>query len=339
VQLSPATIYEARTIEQLARRIDGGSTTTSHTKSTLVPIRKAGVAPPLYVFPDMTGTVIGFDTLVRFLPPDWPVYGAESTWIASDKVPFTLEEMAKRHLDAIRALQKHGPYFLLGYSFGGLMAFEVAQQLVAAGETVGMLGMLDTWQLGHIRHLETVHSRGQKITRRARKALVHISRLAAGPNRVSYFQTYIIARLSRGFRSFLFGSILPRYLRSGRPLPRILRRPADINMFAAGRYAAKSYAGRITMFRATRGIALDDPRYGEALGWQNIAERGVEIHEVPGTHRDMLREPNVQLLARQLAACIVSEPDSKKGGELRTTGESLVTKVPRAFQLERQNSG
>ncbi|HTY56399.1 MAG TPA: SDR family NAD(P)-dependent oxidoreductase [Candidatus Binataceae bacterium] len=303
VQLSPATIYEARTIEELARRIARGATPAPHGKSiTLVPIRTTGAAAPLYVFPDMNGTVIGFDTLVRFLPPEWPVYGAESTWLASEKVPLTLEEMAKRHAEGIRATQKHGPYFLLGYSFGGLMAFEVAQQLVEAGETIGMLGMLDTWQSGHIRRLEQVNSTGQKIARRARKALVHMSRLAGGPDRIRYFQTYVIARLSRQLGSWIFGAILPSYLRSGRPLPRALRRPADINMFAAGQYLAKSYPGRITLFRAAHGIALDDPRYGEALGWQNFAQGGVEIREVPGTHQDMLQEPNVQLVAEHLAA-------------------------------------
>jgi acyl transferase domain-containing protein/thioesterase domain-containing protein len=335
VELSPATIYEARTIEELARKIDRGSTPASRTKSTLVPIRTAGAAQPLYVFPDMNGTVIGFDTLVRFLPPDWPVYGAESTWLASERVPLTLEEMATRHVEGIRALQQHGPYFLLGYSFGGLMAFEVAQQLVAAGETVGMLGMLDTWQIGHIRNLETVHSTGQKIARRARKALVHINRLVGGPNRVSYFQTYIFSRVIRGLASMAFGAIMPRYMRSGRSLPRILQRPADINMFAAGRYVAKPYAGRITMFRAARGIALDDPRYGEALGWQNIAEGGVEIHEVSGTHRDMLQEPNVHLLARQLATAYTeSEPDSKMGGEMLVGRISRTVIEPRQFQVE-----
>jgi thioesterase domain-containing protein len=88
-------------------------------------------------------------------------------------------------------------------------------------------------------------------------------------------------------------------------------------MFAAQRYVAQPYQGRIKMFRAAQGIALDDPRYGESLGWQNIAQDGVDVCEVPGTHRDMLREPNVQILAREVAAAYAnSEPRSERPDEL-----------------------
>jgi thioesterase domain-containing protein len=95
-------------------------------------------------------------------------------------------------------------------------------------------------------------------------------------------------------------------------------------MFAAQRYVAQPYQGRITMFRATRGIAQDDPRYGETLGWQNIAQDGVDVCEVPGTHRDILLEPNVQLLAREVAAAYMnSGPGSERLEELTGTTEAV----------------
>jgi thioesterase domain-containing protein/acyl carrier protein len=308
VQLSPATIYEARTIEKLARCVRNSDTREVATKSTLVPIRSEGSRPPLYLFPGVGGTVVGFDSLLRRLPDDLPVYGAESTWIARPVVPLRVEEMAAIHLGGIRSLQKHGPYFLLGHSFGGLVAFEVAQQLVAAGETIGMLGMLDTWQVGHIRDLNTKDKRSQKLARRAGKAMVHLSRLCAGPDRLAYFQNYM-GSSRRSLVSTMYLAMLSRYLRSGRPLPRILRAPNQVNLFASLRYVAQPYPGRITMFRATGGITLEEPRYGEFLGWQNIAQGGVEVCEVPGNHKDILLEPNVQILAREVAAvCVNSEP-------------------------------
>ncbi|HEX4208950.1 MAG TPA: SDR family NAD(P)-dependent oxidoreductase, partial [Candidatus Binataceae bacterium] len=310
LQLSPATIYEAPTIEKLAQRVRDAKGAKA-TESSLIPIRTGGSRPPLFLFPDMNGTVIGFDTLVRLLPGSLPIYGAESTWFRHGEMPLRLEEMAARHLESIRALQRHGPFFLLGYSFGGLMAFEAAQQLTAQGETIGMLGMLDTWQLGHIRDLEAVHRRSQKLVRRARKAMKHAQRLWAGPERLAYFDDYFIARYRRKLSLWIF-ALLVRYAHGGRALPQFLRSPSQVNMFAAQRYIARHYQGRITMFRAAQGIANDDPRYGESLGWQSVAEQGVEIHEVPGTHRDILREPNVRILAREISnACINSAPTSE----------------------------
>src|SRR5262249_15283435 len=175
-----------------------------------------------------------------------------------------------------------------------------------------------------MRHLDTIHSTSQKFARRARKAMVHLNRLLAGPDRLPYFQNYIVGRFRQQLASSTFGAILSRYLRSGRSLPRVLRAPHRVNMFAAQQYVAQPYPRRITMFPAARGIALDDPRYGESLGWHNIAQDGVEVCEVPGTHRDMLVEPYVQILAREVAAAYLNvEPHSGPFGELIETTEAV----------------
>jgi thioesterase domain-containing protein/acyl carrier protein len=310
IQLSAATIYEVPTVEKLATRIrNGKEAAVVVPKSSLIPIRLGGARHPLYLFPDMHGTVIGFDALIRRLPRDLPVYGVESTWLSEVDVPLRLEEMAARQLESVRALQPRGPFYFLGYSFGGLMAFEAAQQLVAAGERVGMLGMLDTWQIGHIRALDAVHRRSQKLVRRARKALVHAQRLWTGPERLTYFEDHFIERYRRELSLAIF-ALLVRYSKGH--IPPFLRNPSQINMFAAQHYVAGRYPGRITMFRAAQGIANEDPRYDDSLGWRNHAEKGVEVHEVPGTHRDILREPNVQILAGEISqACMNNESTSE----------------------------
>jgi len=312
VQLSPGAIYESPTIEKLAQRLresisPTGTSPAKSEGSMLIPIRSAGSKAPLFVFPDMNGTVIGFDTLVHCLTSDLPVYGVESIVIATDReAPRRLEAMAAQHVESIRALHPRGPYHLLGYSFGGLMAFEVAQQLVTAGEKVELLGMLDTWQIGHIRELDAIQGRSEKLARRARKAKVHARQLIYGPERLAYFEKHLFGRFRRALLSATMGPVLAVYARIGRPVPRVFRSASRINWFAAQQYVAKPYQGRITMFRAARGIALDDPRYGEALGWQDLAIGGVEIHEVPGTHRDMLREPHVRILARAIGVAYES---------------------------------
>ena len=307
VELSAATIYEAPTVEKLAQRIREAKEPHNTGTSRLIPIRSTGSKPPLFLFPDMNGTTIGFDSLVRVLALDRPIYGVESQTFTSDRpAALSLEEMAVQFVASIRSVWPHGPYNLLGYSFGGLLGFEAAQQLVASGETIGWLGMLDTWQLGHIRELDAIHSRRQKVARRARKAIVHARRLVFGPDRFGYFEDYIVGRIRRQVVASVFRRLLARYQRDRRPLPKVLRRANEINWFAAQDYVARPYPGRIAMFRAINGIASDDPRYGEALGWQNLAAGGVEVHEVPGTHRALLQEPNVRILAREIDACLAA---------------------------------
>ncbi|HLW71078.1 MAG TPA: amino acid adenylation domain-containing protein [Candidatus Binataceae bacterium] len=298
VQLSAATIFEAPTIEKLAQRIRNGA--AAATKSSLISIRPAGSKPPLYLFPDINGSVIGFDMLVRSLPEELPVYGVESTWLHSEAAPpLRLEEIAARHVEDIRSIQPHGPFYLLGYSFGGLVAFEAAQQLVEAGETVGMLGMLDTWQTERIRQLDAVHSRRQKLARRAHKALMHARMLWAGPNRLKYFENHLFGRFREALGALIWHAPLQWYTRPGKLLPQFLRQPRRINRFVARRYVARLYPGRITVFRAAEGIAADDERYDDSLGWRDIAVMGVEMHEVPGCHRDILQEAQVWRRVRQ----------------------------------------
>jgi len=314
VQLSPAVIYESPSIEKLAKRLREATSVVSTGsaeigKTSLIPIRPAGSKAPLFLFPDMNGTVIGFDSFVNCLRNEVPVYGLEAMATASaHAVPLRIEAMAARHVEGIRAVQPRGPYHLLGYSFGGLMAFEVAQQLTAAGDGVELLGMLDTWQLGHLRELDALQSRSEKIARRARKALVHAQHLICGPERLAYFEDHLFSRVRRAAISSIMRPLVAWSERAGRPLPNLVRDPANINWFAAQQYVVKPYSGKITMFRAARGIALDDPRYGNALGWQNIAAGGVEIHEVPGTHRDLLKQPNVQSLASEINSVYENPP-------------------------------
>jgi acyl transferase domain-containing protein/thioesterase domain-containing protein/acyl carrier protein len=265
-ELNPATIAEAPTIEKLAQMIRDSGAEVTTAKSLLIPLRPGGARPPLYLFPDIDGTVTRFDDLVRHLPDDMPVYGVESTWLTESTAPLRLEDMAARQLQSIRELQRQGPFYFLGYSFGALMAFEASQQLLAAGETIGMLGMIGTRQTWN----------GGKL------------------------------------KSSIFRAFLVRYVQAGRVLPRFLRNPSQINMFAAQRYTARRYEGRIIMFRAAEGITKDDLDYGGLLDWQNVAEQGVEIHEVPGNQRDILQEPNVQVLAREIShACMNYDSSSE----------------------------
>ena len=112
---------------------------------SLVPIQPGGTQPPLFCIPPAGTTSINFAALVRYLGPDQPVYGLEAVGMDGKEPPHNrVEEMARHYLKEVRALQPEGPYYLVGRCFGGVVAFEMGQQLHAQGQAVGLLAMLDT---------------------------------------------------------------------------------------------------------------------------------------------------------------------------------------------------
>ena len=143
VDLKLATLFTAPTIDKLCALVR--PETVLPPSSSLVPIQPNGTKPPLYVIHGIGGSVLGFRALVKHLDSDQPIYGIEYSISKSSPALLRMEDLAKQYLSEIRKLQASGPYYLLGYSFGGLLAFEIAQQLHAAGERVELLGMVDTF--------------------------------------------------------------------------------------------------------------------------------------------------------------------------------------------------
>ena len=136
VELPLAAIFQARTVRAISAMIRDRRPTSS-SASALAPIRPAGGLPPLFL---CEGIGIYYP-MIRHLDPDQPVY-ALVTEVGRDYP--RVEALASAYLDEVRAVQPEGPYFLGGLSFGGLVAFEVAQQLFDRGQEVGLLALFDT---------------------------------------------------------------------------------------------------------------------------------------------------------------------------------------------------
>ena len=136
-----STLFEVRMIRQLAQLVRD----TAHeperaakTSPTLVPIQPKGSRPPLYVISGLGGNVIKFHTMAYHLGEDQPVYGLLPRGLDGREPYHThVEDMAAHYVQAIVQAQPQGPYHLVGYSFGGAVALEVAQQLIAQGATSG----------------------------------------------------------------------------------------------------------------------------------------------------------------------------------------------------------
>src|SRR5579863_33185 len=149
VKLPLATLFEAPTIQELARILSSEVSTSDW--SPLVAIQPAGSRPPFFCIHGAGGNVLIYRELSQHLGPDQPFYGLQSQGLDGASPPLTrIEDMAALYLKAIRSQQPHGPYFIGGYCGGGLIAYEVAQRLGSSGEKVALLALLDTMNFSHI---------------------------------------------------------------------------------------------------------------------------------------------------------------------------------------------
>lgn len=143
-RLPVATLFQAPTVEKLAGLLRQEGWTPPW--SSLVVIQAGGSNPPFFCVHDVGGGVLGFRDLARRLGPEQPVYGLQAQGLDGKRPCHRrVEEMAAHYLSEIRSVQPEGPYYLGGLSFGGAVAFEMAQQLRAQGQEVGLVALFDTF--------------------------------------------------------------------------------------------------------------------------------------------------------------------------------------------------
>lgn len=283
-----ATLFEAPTIEQLALilRQEGWSSPWS----SLVPVQAAGSKPPFFCVHGALGTVIRFRNLARHLGAEQPFYALQPHGLDPKYACHTrVEDMAAHYLKELRSIQPDGPYFFGGYSLGGLIALEMAQQLVAGDQPPPWVGLFDTF------------CPSEPESRAASGTLVPLCKsLISGAgmfmrssNREKRRQFWRITRtVMRGLERRFRDTRLPARLKTVR---RACRQAGDV-------YVPRPYAGPLVLFRSKYKplTQFRDPH----AGWNKYALRGLEIREVDGDHDSVLLEPQVRLIAEQLNTCL-----------------------------------
>jgi aspartate racemase len=293
------TLFQAPTIEQLALLISQEKVLRD---SSLVIIQAGnGKRPPLF-FIQVLGNGLEFCLpLAHHLGPEQPVYGLSIGIMGKKQIQSIRkgEEARDHYLKEIQTIQPEGPYFLAGIFCGGRTAFEIAQTLHSQGHEVALLALFDTRMVIQGKVPTT-------ITRRQRFfAHYHLLKKVG--------LAYLINKGKTRFKK-LFNKFNRRYKklacefykRTGRPMSVTLQQfvfqeeEAKLEARTTFTYLPKNYPGKLTLFRAIEQKAFNDPE----PGWRNVAEEGIELHDVPGDHLSMLQEPHVQVLAEELKACI-----------------------------------
>lgn len=304
--LPVAILFESPTVERLAEvlRKERGAAQWS----SLVAIQSGGSNPPFFCIHEGRGDVLWCGGIARHLGPDQPFYALQPRGLSSVDLPFMrVEEMAAHYVDQIRRIQPQGPYYLGGWSFGGLVAFEMACQLEARGQQVGLLALLDAYAPGYTSAPADYSSVRDSLNSLAERFTRHAEALSTlePKQKIGYLRTKsrgAVKRMARNTKRRIWKGVYAFHEAIGLPVPRFfLRDIRQVNRQAARVYAPKPFAGTVHLFRATNRLAgLPDP----AEGWNELARSGLEIHDVPGDHGSMVREPHVRLFASELAASL-----------------------------------
>ncbi|MEI2581295.1 amino acid adenylation domain-containing protein [Scytonema sp. PRP1] len=308
-KLPLATLFTANTVESLAKILSQEQekavghqvSRAGHEEeksvapwSCLVEIQPKGSKPPVFFIHPIGGEILCYRPLALHLGTDQPVYGLQPQGL-DGKLPLLtrVEDMAALYIKEIQTIQPNGPYFLVGYSFGGMVAFEMAQQLSTQGQEVAILAMLDTCRPGYSTRLPFW-----------KRVFVHLDNLLrTGP---AYLKKKLV-----GWYKWGMYHLREKYMRLLG-----IKEPSskddkyweivNANMQAVTAYTLQDYPGRMTLLRTDDKSRTDavGEQYDPQFGWGDVVTGGVDIHYIPGGHFTFLDEPNVRVLAEKLNDCL-----------------------------------
>ena len=288
----------------------------------LVPIQPKGRKRPLFLMPGWGGNVIGFQALSRHLGKDQPVYGLQSYGLDGQHAPHTgMEQIAAHFIKEIRSVQPTGPYFLGGMSFGGMVAFEMTQQLEQAGEEVAVLALFDTLldrkELGNVGSWSSLRARTGFLYRRVRFHAGHLLRSSAR-EKTEYLRKighrFLRRRNSRAWQKNNKIQQVVDQLQAGiqLDLPQAFRVVNESNLAAMKNYSPQPLkTATASLFRAAdQGLAGE---FDSVTNWQYLVPRGLRVHTVPGNHLTIIDEPNVRELSLKLMEEIRVAEERRQG--------------------------
>lgn len=299
-QLPLAALFQAPNIRALANLLRDEGWASSWT--SLVPIKPGGSKPPFFCMHGAGGHVLNYYSLSRYLSPEQPFYALQAQGLDGKKAPHdNFADMAAHYIQEIRELQPEGPYFLGGYCGGGKIALEMAQQLRASGQKVGLLAFFNTFNLpkspqpessfeqfsGKVKFLfqDIGYHWGNLSLLKPKDKLTFLRERGRWAQR--RLQTRISAKSEMGSIASLH----------------------ELHDRLVMEYEPKVYPGKITIFQTRK---LNDADYDSQVGWEGLAEAGIEFHEIPAYFRGILVEPFVKNLAEQLEICLEREENKSK---------------------------
>ena len=291
-RLPLSALLEYPSVGQLASLLDNKN--PSFKWKSLVPMKPKGSKPPLFIVHGANYNVLVFEKLAQCLDADQPVYGLQAKGIdGTDKPDGTVEEMAANFISEITTIYPNGPYSLAGFSFGGIIAFEMLRQFKAQGKKVKILALFDSYVYPNYYYPKPFKKKLMyKAYTLGQLTFVLLNMFSNKKNfvrRVGLLKTMfngLYLKLKYGKEK----QIKIQFNRS--------TNIDKIHSLAFMKYTIEPQDIIVDLFRASENVYFaHDFKF---LGWKNIAKKGIRKHLVTGNHNDMFLSPNVEKFANLL---------------------------------------
>jgi len=303
-----SALFQGPTIEHMAHLLR--ERPASGLWSPLVSIQTAGAKLPFFAVHPTGGDVLCYYHLSQLLGNDQPFYAFQARGLeASTQAVRSIKAMASDYIAAMRSVQPHGPYIISGWSFGGVVAYEIAQQLRAANEPVALVAILDS--LAPVSHTRLTERSELTRTQWAQWMLllgneferVFPAQLALSETELEFLEParqvdYFVDALRKI-------DFLPPG--GGRSIAKGFARVHEANTVALWNYVqeARSYNGPVALIRSEEMTLLADSwaqdlHDNQSLGWSRLVEEPIDVLDVPGDHNRLLQWPFVASVAEKL---------------------------------------
>jgi thioesterase domain-containing protein/acyl carrier protein len=317
-----STLFQEPTVEGLAafvrrrENIEGGA--------SLVPIHVKGSQPPLFAIHPIGGGVFCYEALASTLGEDQPLYGLQSQGLDGQEAPFTnVEDMATHYISEMETVDPEGPYHLIGWSMGGLLAFEMARQLQAKGRQVSLLALFDAQIPGEFDKVVADHQMsllysfgmdfglplaflnlpwdsllGWEESRQLQYILETAQKAEVVPQEIGPQQVERLFRIFKFNARAVANHIPGEY--DGRVLFLKAAEELSREVQTSDGEEPTSRLGKIKSLMEKSKAKVAGWMTHPARGWQRVAKKGVEVHTVPGNHMTILVRPQVEKVAELL---------------------------------------
>ncbi|MFC1831586.1 thioesterase domain-containing protein, partial [Thermodesulfobacteriota bacterium] len=306
-RLPLATLYEYPTVEKLSLLLEDAYEVSW---DPMVTIQSNGTKQPLFFMHSEGGNVLEYYHLSRELGLDQPFYALQAYGLDSGIAKYkTIEEMANRYINDIRKVQRNGPYLLGGYCLGGLIAYEVAQQIMKDGEEVAFLGLVSVVEPNHWKEkVEDLNPFERSLFSVQERVGLELDNLRVLPLREKmvyswdriHTGTTIIQTKLEGFA----GNLLTKFNKeiNNHSNAYKLRMIKESNIEAFYSYNPLELKNGATLFRAnkySRLVAL-----GDENGWGKLVNNKLKVINIDAYHKNILKYPNVKQLAENIKLCL-----------------------------------
>lgn len=301
-KLPLSALLQGATIEQLAKNLR--QQPQAFNRSPLVKIQPHGTNLPFFCVHPIGGNVICYHHLATHLGSEQPFYALEAPGLYGECEPLEqIENLAAHYIKAIRTVQPQGPYYLGGWSMGGVVAFEIAQQLQQQGESIALLALLDSTpplQNDSSTDINFVDDAQLLVDLAESTAHFFGKQLSISSSKLQHLEpeqqlNYVLDVMKAA--NFVPSDIQPNQIRS-------FLHVYKSNTRSLMSYVPKAYSGQITLFQSSQPF-LDEQGISKSASdstssWTQLSTQPINTHIIPGDHTTMLAEPNVQVLAAQL---------------------------------------